>query len=214
MIEKNHWDIGTEAYKGNLDNKGVQVEIDGEWKTVKDWYIDHTTMMINLVFVEDSEDDPATILPLSAKVKIRFPDHMPPNPIKNKRVMRKLFFIILLIATSFVNAQSLQPIQRDVPNDSLTNLPQKYQIADYYLTFGINPSTGTIDSTSQSIHIYYYLIKYDVNGNPYKLSNKYVKVIRQGTPEFVEWYETFGQFGIMIQQTLDSIPYPPSHEDN
>ncbi len=82
LVERHHWDIFTTAIKGQLIGSQIQLD-DGNWKTVKDFYIDETTRTINIIFEEDNEDDPASIFPLSSKFIVKVPDTI--IPIKKKK---------------------------------------------------------------------------------------------------------------------------------
>ena len=85
MIIRDKWDIGTTAYKGMLIGSQIQLE-DNSWKEVKDWYIDHATNMINIIFVGDTEDTPASAFRLQDKFIVKIPDII--KPIKKKRTRK------------------------------------------------------------------------------------------------------------------------------
>ncbi len=85
MIIRDKWDIGTMAYKGSLI--GIQLKLeDGTWKEVKDWYIDHATNMINIVFVEDDEDMAASSFRLQDKFVVKLSENI--KPIKKKKIRK------------------------------------------------------------------------------------------------------------------------------
>lgn len=80
LIERDKWDIGTTAIKGELI--GCQLKLaDGNWHTVIDWYIDHAIRAITVVFEDDTFQ-----FTLSNKFEIRLPDTI--VAIKDKKIGR------------------------------------------------------------------------------------------------------------------------------
>ena len=82
MVIRDKWDIGTTAIKGNLIGSQIQLD-DDSWHEIKDWYIDFATGMINLIFTDDEEDDPASSFRLQDKFIVKIPDII--KPIKKKK---------------------------------------------------------------------------------------------------------------------------------
>lgn len=81
IVTRDKWDIGTTAIKGELI--GCQIQLaDDSWKTVEDWYIDHATGMINIVFIGDTEETPASAFRLQDKFIIKIDNTI--KPIKKK----------------------------------------------------------------------------------------------------------------------------------
>lgn len=85
MIIRNNWDIGTQAIKGQLIGCSIQLE-DDSWNVVEDWYIDHATGMINIIFTGNTEI-PASSFRLQDKFIVKIPDTI--KPIKKLKISRR-----------------------------------------------------------------------------------------------------------------------------
>jgi len=90
--------------------------------------------------------------------------------------------------TSVDSSGFITPIIIDLGKDSLTGLPQQMIISDFYINFATNGSA--LDSTAQSINLYYYIVTYDLKGRPFA-SKKDAFIVRQGTPLFHQWLSMF-----------------------
>ena len=117
-----------------------------------------------------------------------------------------LIFALAFLATFNSNSQSLKELNT-YRTDSITQLPIKEVVSNFYIDWGANNSGG-LDTNSQVIII---------NINQYLMTSDTTKVIMQkemrqrkinkGTIDFEKWYDHFEDFGILIYQELinDSI---------
>ena len=86
MVIRDKWDIGTTAMKGMLIGCSIQLE-DGNFYEVEDWYIDHATGMINIIFVGDTSEIPASSFRLQDKFIVKIPDII--KPIRKKKLRKR-----------------------------------------------------------------------------------------------------------------------------
>lgn len=113
--------------------------------------------------------------------------------------MRKLNLLLSVMIFTFVGVQTvksqvnsfIKKIELDLSKDSLTNLNRKAIVSEFYIGWSVNDK-GIIDTAGQFINIYCNVVILDINGNPVDgISERKVINIKQGTPEFENWFGAF-----------------------
>ena len=108
--------------------------------------------------------------------------------------MKKIAILLILTVITLTSySQSIPKVAIPLSNDSLTGLQKERAITNVLIGFSLN-SNGEIDSTSQTINIYYKDFVKGANGEAINsLTKSGVFILKQGTNSFADWFSVFNE---------------------